>query len=614
MPRDTFDETNPDLCIVFQALHASLRELTGGHVPYDHRAKTTTTRDDDVTPREEDEPSSSSSSSLRAWHETLEHVCRTSINATTPDPTENLQSKPWDIEIRTLTSLFNRFTRNRNDDDNHKAPSRDIPKKKSKAEKRRQRQQSKQQQQSSSLVLTSDMGVTRVVHSAVEWGHDLLVPRLEEHLTTTTVGGGWRATVQRPSGFIVLVSPVRGTALRSADRRPCGHCEAWPASERGLWWHVQRRHAASHGNAMTHAAATRPVRALQVWRPPSSWPHDVVRRRRNVNDHDDEEKKQDDGPTTTVRAGHDDERDLAFEYARRGDLPRLRDAVTARWIDPVHDVDRRGAGPLLWAAGGGHVTVVRYLVETCGCHPRQAQKQVRRGFAGRTALHWACRKGHLDVVRYLLEHCGTAALEDRTADGTTAVGWAAWQGQQDILEYLHDRHDADMLTVNKFGCNALLWAAQGTATPETMEWLVRVARCPVTHTNGNGHGVLHKAAQRNRPDIAAWFQEFVWKLLIDDDDTSESTETVPQRLWLLWGPDKEGCTPSDLAGIEGHQDLARQVCACEGLLWRTVLEMDPQLVTFPFARDVTALPTEYGPGCGVARLWDQFQKHSRQVV
>jgi ankyrin repeat protein len=95
-------------------------------------------------------------------------------------------------------------------------------------------------------------------------------------------------------------------------------------------------------------------------------------------------------------------------------------------------IDQRGASPLHWAAGSGHLYLVEHLVEECGCDPNQPQ-QGKRSFSGRTALHWAARNGHLPVVEYLVCSC-SVDIEAATIDGTTAFCWASWQGHLDIME------------------------------------------------------------------------------------------------------------------------------------------------------------------------------------
>ena len=86
----------------------------------------------------------------------------------------------------------------------------------------------------------------------------------------------------------------------------------------------------------------------------------------------------------------------------------------------------------MWAAGFGHLDIVRYLIEESRCRPNQPQ-QGKRSFSGRTALHWAARNGHLSVVTYLVCEC-KVNLEAATIDGTTAFCWACWQGHLPIMK------------------------------------------------------------------------------------------------------------------------------------------------------------------------------------
>jgi ankyrin repeat protein len=95
-------------------------------------------------------------------------------------------------------------------------------------------------------------------------------------------------------------------------------------------------------------------------------------------------------------------------------------------------VDNKGSNPLLWAAGGGHLHMVQYLIEECHCSPNQGQVG-KRSFSGRTALHWAARNGHLPVVKYLIDKC-RVDMEAATADGTTAFSWACWQNQIHVMK------------------------------------------------------------------------------------------------------------------------------------------------------------------------------------
>ena len=52
------------------------------------------------------------------------------------------------------------------------------------------------------------------------------------------------------------------------------------------------------------------------------------------------------------------------------------------------------------AAGGGHLEVVKYLIEDRGCDPNITDNY------GWNALYCAARVGHLEVVKYLIEERG----------------------------------------------------------------------------------------------------------------------------------------------------------------------------------------------------------------
>ena len=74
----------------------------------------------------------------------------------------------------------------------------------------------------------------------------------------------------------------------------------------------------------------------------------------------------------------------------------------------------------------------------------------------------------------------------------------------------------------------------------------------MTLRNNNGHGVLHKAAQRGQGDVCLWF-------LDECDHVGESEVGKIDQ----FGPDAEGYCPSDLAGMEGHESLARKLAVAE---------------------------------------------------
>jgi ankyrin repeat protein len=275
-----------------------------------------------------------------------------------------------------------------------------------------------------------------------------------------------------------------------------------------------------------------------------------------------------------------------YDHARTGNLANVKQAIEVQcarvmndtivmngtfhhflcfsWqngFDPRESLDRNGASLLLWAAGSGHLHVVKYLIEECSCHPDHGQEG-KRSFSGRTSLHWSARNGHLNVVQYLVDKCDVD-IDASTADGTTAFCWASWQGHLKVMKFMHQR-GADVHKANSFGCTAVLWCAQGEGTVEIMDWLQSIGLSLVT-TNSNGHGALHKSAQRKRSPLCSWLCSSVYENLTGNN--AEVFNTI--------GPDTEGCCPSDLAGMAGDEELALFIAKQET---RLVRQWSPQIL------------------------------------
>jgi hypothetical protein len=80
--------------------------------------------------------------------------------------------------------------------------------------------------------------------------------------------------------------------------------------------------------------------------------------------------------------------------------------------------------------------------------------------------------------------------------------------------------------------------------------------------NHNGHGVLHKAAQRGQGEVCQWFwTNIVWpKVCMATTAPAEPSLLSSSSIataWQLIGPDQEGYCPSDLAGMEGHDEVVQ---------------------------------------------------------
>lgn len=259
-----------------------------------------------------------------------------------------------------------------------------------------------------------------------------------------------------------------------------------------------------------------------------------------------------------------------FQAARDGRLDDLKAAVANGWDARTTDV--HGSTALMWAAGGGHVGVCRFLVDTCGLSAggedasAVGKKQRKRL---RSPLHWAARHGHAEVCRcarrrsllarvpcdgvpdcegvhrWLVEECG-ADVNVTTGDGTTPFHYAVWQGHLALCKWFVYQAACDWASLNDFGCNAIQWAAQ-TDDLDMCRWLAALG-LDVAVVNNNGHSAVHKAANKGQARVCEW--------LLNE----ESLGLVHLQ------PDQDGNTPAVMARLEGHGALADALDAAAATL------------------------------------------------
>mmetsp|Transcript_7971 Transcript_7971/g.11375 ORF Transcript_7971/g.11375 Transcript_7971/m.11375 type:complete len:846 (+) Transcript_7971:22-2559(+) len=452
----------------------------------------------------------------------------------------------------------------------------------------------------------------------------------------------WRDIRSDDSGVLCLITDERANMLRNAGRLPCPKCIKWFRGEKGLWWHEQIAHGVNHSDAAKNAQCEASINdmALVVYsgecggakiRNDNYIHNDITQFKSKNSDGLNLSKIQEGNFSISANAlkndcnGYSNKAKEALSYIHMSDDKKTTcfdsdpfqivksgnfdyflsyiahdkmlfqtqwNKKTSKTYDNenIHAYqssslgmkrDKNGATLLHWAAGCGHLKILKYIIEKLDVPPNQPQIG-KRSFGGRTPLHWAARNGHLLIVQYLLD-VSEVNLDATTIDGTTAFCWACWQGHLPIMKLLQVK-GCDIHTVNSFGCNAVLWSAQSDSNDEStlsqsnaltnIKWLSSIG-CNLGCINSNGHGILHKAAQRGKRDVCRWIYAILLETITSDDqiwyqklielrkylDSDKGTLMALEwskkiDILTLISPDVENHCPSDLAGMEGHISLA----------------------------------------------------------
>lgn len=481
-----------------------------------------------------------SSSSSQQWIEQLNRIAKGSISF----PNNNdaaIDGKPHDVECRAALSLFHVIRNMICNGANHRrgihggGSGKECSNKKKKQQHVCNSAKTKIGQEIGSFEIISELGTYRQVCCATTLAN-LLSLELEKELSLSIkcYSLSFFDIRSNDSGIIYMVSDKRSNELHKAGKLPCSQCVRWFKGQKGLWWHQLQAHGTCYASATESAADTAncfaviPFQAIQQQQHPLLV--STILADTNLIE-TNESASSSSSPTLDP-----------FEMVKSGVFDVFVDKVESGSFSPANTIDSNGATALHWAAGAGSLQFVTYLIETCNCNPSEKQR-AKRAFRGRTPLHWAARNGHLEVVEYLVSKCDSVDIDATTQDGTTAFCWASWQGHLPIMRFLRDA-GCDVHAKNSFGCNAVLWAAQGDVNIETLSWLHQAGMDFYT-VNSNGHSALHKAAQRGSITVCKWIVDTF--LLQESDD--------PKGLIFI-EPDAEGHCPSDLCCMDGYKELA----------------------------------------------------------
>ena len=252
----------------------------------------------------------------------------------------------------------------------------------------------------------------------------------------------------------------------------------------------------------------------------------------------------------------------ACELAARGDVDGLR----ALPRESLSALDSHGSEAVHWAASGGHVHALAFLIEEGGCDAESrglvSSRTGRRGEKRRRPLHWAARNGELEAVRYLIEHARVDP-DARDRQSVSPLQLACWQNQFAVVRYLVLHAGVDAAQVNNYDCGLQHWI--GTAPRERAglhgddllplaRWLKNERGLDFHATQGGGHRPLHKAAYGGHVALCRWLRDECGA--VDDFQ------------------DRAGNYAADIADMAGHPDVGEWCRAeCSGARARSCIAL-----------------------------------------
>lgn len=113
--------------------------------------------------------------------------------------------------------------------------------------------------------------------------------------------------------------------------------------------------------------------------------------------------------------------------------------------------DEKGHTPAHWACLGGHMTILRFIMDSKGPIDQPSNNEL-----GAHPIHWACVNGHINIVDILLQY--GVNIDTTDLKGCTPLIVACQYGHTMMAGYLMGK-GSRLQMVDKDGDNALHWAS-----------------------------------------------------------------------------------------------------------------------------------------------------------
>lgn len=199
-----------------------------------------------------------------------------------------------------------------------------------------------------------------------------------------------------------------------------------------------------------------------------------------------------------------------FLYAYRGYVSGLRPYKNTLPLLRC----RNGTTLLHWAAAGGHLDMIRFLLDECHLSIHDTDKE------GGTALHTAAFANQLDCMVMLLEYGANPNSID--AVQTPILVEACIRSNGDMVQYLI-QHGTDLAKCDPDGMTVLQQACFYFADEEILQCILNAPGAKVDAPDMDGFRPIHSACHSGNEQALCLLMQKQQQVRLDERDHSDTT-------------------------------------------------------------------------------------------
>ncbi|KYQ89680.1 ankyrin repeat-containing protein [Tieghemostelium lacteum] len=198
--------------------------------------------------------------------------------------------------------------------------------------------------------------------------------------------------------------------------------------------------------------------------------------------------------------------DEFIEECKKGSLEKIKKFIEEDKVKPdIVDEDERTG--LHWAAAGGHLAIVQYLVNQCN----QSVNTIDDG--GWSPLLSATSSGHINMVKVLLEF--GANPNDTNDTKKSPLHYASSKNRVDIVDLLLDYGAKSFKDSNGM---APIHRAAAIGSVEVIKRLLTKAKVNIDSQDSQGDTAAHIAAESNYENVIELLLENNADMTIENSD------------------------------------------------------------------------------------------------